>query len=175
MGNKLLYTGGAEGIREFLFCLQRAIASVNSRFLPQESGKNADDGLLFRGSMGKVNHQHHIASERLRAEIFAESNNQCFYCGDPAECIDHIIPWDFSRDSSKGNLVASCLLCNGIAGAKIFDNLEEKREYIRSQLRRQKYKNRKKDDSHCLSCGADFVPRFQGSTLFYCRKYVNKM
>lgn len=174
MANKSLYTGGVEEVWEFLFCLQRPIVCVNSRFPRQKSGKNVDGGLLFRRDMTTQKHRHHIAEGTLRNEIFAESNNQCFYCGDPAECIDHIIPWDFSRDSSKENLVASCLLCNGIAGSQIFNNLEEKREYIRSQLRRKKYKNRKKDDSHCLSCGVDFVPRYHGSTLFYCRRCANK-
>lgn len=56
-------------------------------------------------------------------------DEQCTYCDEPANCLDHWIPY------SKGGveLVPACFVCNGVAGNKVFGNILAKRIYIRTK------------------------------------------
>lgn len=59
----------------------------------------------------------------------------CMYCGEPANEREHVYPRTlFGEDTPK---VWSCGECNRIAGAKLFDTIEEKRDYIHKQLVRR--------------------------------------
>lgn len=58
----------------------------------------------------------------------------CVYCGWDFEQIDHLVPHSLTGDDSPQNLVGACALCNGVAGAKVFESFEAKRGYILQQL-----------------------------------------
>lgn len=73
-------------------------------------------------------------NESQKEKIFDRDSWICQYCGDRANNVDHIIPWAYTRDNTKENLVASCQLCNLIAGSKTFDSFQEKKLYILNRL-----------------------------------------
>lgn len=52
------------------------------------------------------------------------------------ECYDHYIPYSFSFDNRKTNFVLACHICNGIKSNKMFNTVEEVREYV--FIRREK-------------------------------------
>jgi hypothetical protein len=54
----------------------------------------------------------------------------CRYCGAPADCVDHVVPWAHRRDNSMGNLVAACMPCNVTGSDLIFPSFDAKRAYI---------------------------------------------
>lgn len=76
-------------------------------------------------------------TQSRKEKILEEYNHECQYCYGPADVVDHIIPLSYSHDNSEENLVASCWLCNLIAGDKVFKNFNRKRDYIIN--RRYKY------------------------------------
>ena len=49
---------------------------------------------------------------KLRDFIFSLSNGKCFYCGEQASEIDHIIPRSKGGTDSVDNLTATCRACN---------------------------------------------------------------
>lgn len=72
------------------------------------------------------------------------SERVCVYCGVYGDSVDHFIPWSYNgtgrrkgRDFRKDqkNLVYACRECNCIAGNKVFERLDDKREYIQNRLR----------------------------------------
>jgi hypothetical protein len=60
---------------------------------------------------------------------------KCFYCGRPATCIDHVIPYSASANNDPCNLVAACRECNSIVYDKTFDCLQDKRSWILKHLK----------------------------------------
>jgi len=64
----------------------------------------------------------------------------CTYCGNRATCIDHIIPWSYCQSNEPTNLAPACEECNLIAGSKVFDTLELKRDYILGKIHRKRKK-----------------------------------
>ena len=70
----------------------------------------------------------------------------CTYCGLPADSVDHVIPLAL-RDTLRevggwrnkwgriSDTVPSCRECNSVAGAKVFDTIDEKRRYIHDRMR----------------------------------------
>lgn len=48
-------------------------------------------------------------------------------------CWDHVIPYSFGFDSSAANFVAACGQCNGIKSSKLFDDLQQLVDYVRTQ------------------------------------------
>lgn len=71
---------------------------------------------------------------------------KCVYCGDQATCVDHIIPRSFQTEKLRGryrqlrssqdkNLVPACNECNILAGNRVFDSFNDKKEFIRTRLR----------------------------------------
>ena len=69
-------------------------------------------------------------SRSKRDRILRDSNWMCIFCGDPADVVDHIVPFAYSEDDKESNLAASCSVCNTIAGSKVFDRFIEKQTYI---------------------------------------------
>jgi 5-methylcytosine-specific restriction endonuclease McrA len=79
----------------------------------------------------------------VREQIMERSEGICFYCGEVADSIDHIIPWSQGGTHHPMNLVASCMLCNVIAGERLFRDITDKMAYI-AQRRHQlttRYRN----------------------------------
>lgn len=58
----------------------------------------------------------------------------CAYCGqEPAQSIDHVIPWDYSYNDDIENLRPACMWCNLHAGSKMFSSFEEKQSWLRAK------------------------------------------
>lgn len=111
-----------------------------------------------------------LVSQSVRYGIIDE-NPYCIYCDGLAEVVDHFIPYAFSQCNEKWNLVPSCEVCNQIASDKVFETLDEKRQYILDKRNGRKWKRRLKSKiSYCVGCNKSFKPRSKGSTLFYCRE-----
>ncbi len=68
----------------------------------------------------------------------------CTYCGEPADTIEHLIPWSVitSSDSSrkiKGFCTYACRECNCFASNRVFHTFEERVKFVHEKLRK-KYK-----------------------------------
>lgn len=64
----------------------------------------------------------------------------CGYCFEEwATCWDHIIPYTYGGSIDPENLMPSCRLCNAFCHDKVFDSIEEKRQYVKEC--REKRKN----------------------------------
>ena len=50
--------------------------------------------------------------------------------------VDHVLPWSFSLDQGKKNLVASCQICNGWKSSLIFDSEEDCRGFLKRKWTR---------------------------------------
>lgn len=77
----------------------------------------------------------HLRKNKLR---LSDLPYICFYCGDPAAEREHVYPK--SVFGERGYKVWSCRECNLLAGAKIFETIEDKAYYIQGKLQ---YKYRK--------------------------------
>lgn len=86
----------------------------------------------------------------------------CFYCQDEiAVCIDHIIPYSWEVNNEIDNLVPACIYCNSIAGDRVFEDVEHKRQYV---VNRRKRTNR----AICTDCLLPFTYREHSPSLFLC-------
>ena len=65
-----------------------------------------------------------------RKRILDRDGGVCRYCGDPAEHLDHVLPWSKGGSNSDGNLVASCMACNYFVRDRVFSSFEEKKAFI---------------------------------------------
>jgi hypothetical protein len=90
-----------------------------------------------------------------QVRILSEQNHRCFWCRSPFDgvavritrrsqkilklmpCWDHVQPFAWSYNNAPLNFVASCSVCNGIKSSKMFQGLEETRDYI---MKRRKKK-----------------------------------
>lgn len=69
----------------------------------------------------------------------------CFYCGVPANSIDHVIPRVIlrcldpavARDHRYRWTVRACHECNTLLGSRVFDTLEARRAALKDILRRR--------------------------------------
>jgi hypothetical protein len=66
----------------------------------------------------RTNGIHYPAKYR---RVLRESGYRCFYCGDTADTVDHIIPRAKGGTDDIDNLVAACLRCNCAKGIKLVD------------------------------------------------------
>ena len=81
-----------------------------------------------------------------------ENANPCYYCGNPADTTDHVVPRSLLiaiTDSGVDDLTAAamkrgrrmtvpaCRECNGMAGAKYHETLAERTEFVRERLNRR--------------------------------------
>jgi hypothetical protein len=81
-------------------------------------------GPRFPGDLGRYIPLH------LRTAIMERSERTCFYCGEWASTIDHVIPWSQGGSNHPMNLVACCQSCNSIAGDRLFRDITDKLAYI---------------------------------------------
>lgn len=82
-------------------------------------------------------HERIPIDEKTQLEVMRASNWACVYCGNDATAIDHINPICQGGNNSRGNLVAACARCNGIASGKAFRSVTEKQQYILSRSRQK--------------------------------------
>jgi len=55
----------------------------------------------------------------LRREVLERDQNRCVYCGDPATCVDHVLPKAWGGLTVERNLVAACKPCNSRKGDRL--------------------------------------------------------
>lgn len=69
----------------------------------------------------------------------------CVYCGNPAECLDHVLPlryanWQPELTPAERRLlilVPACWECNALAGSTPFQTFRAKRAYVHDRLLRR--------------------------------------
>ena len=83
-----------------------------------------------------------------KKEILELQNNECAYCNCDLENswyikknmeqprpikihFDHVIPWSYSRETTKYGMVATCNICNLLKSNKMFDDELELINFIR--------------------------------------------
>ena len=88
----------------------------------------------------------------------------CYYCGEFATCIDHLVPVSFGGGNNIDNLVLSCSWCNLLASDNVFETLDEKQDYI--LMRRAK--KGKVTRAICVDCLLHFEYRISSPSLFLC-------
>lgn len=68
-----------------------------------------------------------------------DQGHGCAYCGQPANEREHVHPFSAGRHlataDTAGLMVWACRECNAIARDRVFDSLDEKREFIHQRLR----------------------------------------
>jgi 5-methylcytosine-specific restriction endonuclease McrA len=71
----------------------------------------------------------------VKRSVILRDKGKCRYCGEPAECIDHIIPFSKGGSSNTAaNLVQACERCNVLVWDREFENFKEKRRWIRDKV-----------------------------------------
>lgn len=86
----------------------------------------SDLGVFLGVSHPKRIKRNYSVTKRTYSEI-------CVYCGGIGDTIDHVLPFTLYVDHSRANLVTACQSCNSIAGAKVFQTFDEKRDFIRQR------------------------------------------
>lgn len=116
--------------------------------------------------------------ESIREAVFEKFFYECVYCGRPAEVIDHIVPWSYCRSHDEYNLVASCQDCNLIASDMVFENIQEKINYIKAKREGRKWKKKLKNKNvqifYCTECEIVIHPSVKGATNFLCASCAEK-
>ena len=52
------------------------------------------------------------AWRKIRARVLKRDHHRCFYCGEPADQVDHLLPVQRGGKDTEANLVAACAGCN---------------------------------------------------------------
>lgn len=72
-----------------------------------------------------------------------EKWSHCFYCGLPADTMDHVIPISHlaalldAGFIKYSQIVPACQECNCLAGSNVFEDFFEKRAYVRTRLQKR--------------------------------------
>jgi hypothetical protein len=97
-------------------------------------------------------------------ELVSYYGSRCFYCHkEIATTIDHVVPYSLDRDNDIDNLVPACSLCNSLASDKIFEDAEQKRQYILGE--RAKRINQR---AICINCLLPYAYHAHSPSLFLC-------
>jgi 5-methylcytosine-specific restriction endonuclease McrA len=60
-------------------------------------------------------------NEKIRPRILRRDDFTCFYCGQYATTVDHVIPRRLQGTDHDDNLVAACRKCNFSKGGRFFE------------------------------------------------------
>ena len=96
----------------------------------------------------------------------------CYYCHEEvSSTIDHVVPYNWDGDDSLENLVPACFWCNAAASDKIFDSVQDKKEYI------LKKRARRRAHRHCVcsECLLPFAYLEQSPSQFLCPECWDRM
>lgn len=74
----------------------------------------------------------------VRRDVLASNGGRCVYCGDPAECVDHITPWRICQSHERSNLVPCCQSCNSHLYDKDYGSFEHKKAHAQKRIERLK-------------------------------------
>lgn len=139
-----------------------------------ELAKRKKDAALLRRSNSRAQRKRsgHGISESRRLAILERDGGICFYCEYEADQVDHIIPYAHGGTDDDNNLVACCQICNLIASDKVFDTLEQKRDFIRDQYgpwMKKRYRRLLRKLSICADCRKVYNPQEKGATVVLCK------
>lgn len=67
---------------------------------------------LVKQFLGKLSHRTHTKAQYNKKYVYLRDDNQCGYCQDPANTIDHILPQSRKGQTTYENTVACCTRCN---------------------------------------------------------------
>jgi 5-methylcytosine-specific restriction endonuclease McrA len=65
-------------------------------------------------------------------------NASCYYCGEKAENVDHLVPTSKGGSGDKSNKVPACHLCNQMKGNMLLEDFIARMEKILQTLRSKK-------------------------------------
>jgi len=98
------------------------------------------------------------------AELIAYYGARCYYCRQEiATTIDHVFPYSWDQDNAIDNLVPACVLCNCIAGNKVFESVEQKRQFILNRRKEKKHKR-----AICTACLLPYSYRIHSPSILLC-------
>lgn len=107
------------------------------------SAKDWDQGFKIRKKRESETAGRRVSiSPKDKANILRHQLRQCIYCGHvfgkrARVEYDHFIPFAFSGDNNKLNIIAACRECNRIKSASLFSSIEEARVYILNERERK--------------------------------------
>lgn len=95
---------------------------------------------------------------------------RCVYCHKNIFTqIDHVIPVSYIKYDGIENLRPCCAWCNLTASDKVFNDFDEKYEFIRSEINRQK---KRQHQLNCVKCLLPYYSALQGNFIFCPRCYA---
>jgi hypothetical protein len=102
-------------------------------------------------------HRHHLSPGTI-TDVLERDGYLCVYCGEIATCIDHVIPWSWSRCDELDNLVASCNDCNMMVSNMMFNDFGAKCQYIRHRRVSTKWVSRRRiKHTTCVRCEMPYL------------------
>lgn len=106
-----------------LACCDKVVGDWDQEFTVRKKREAETDG------------RRHPISQKEKEQILRHQLHQCVYCGFTFGRgvrieYDHFLPFSYSGDNNKLNMVASCRECNQIKSDKLFQTIEEARVYI---------------------------------------------
>jgi len=110
-----------------------------------------------------------------KERILERDDYVCAYCLGNATEVEHVVPFSYSGCDDEDNLVASCKECNRIASNFVFDNFDEKCEFIRTRRAGRKWTKRlrRMGPPICTDCKRTFIECNDGATMFLCPECAN--
>lgn len=154
-----LFKKATADYRQLILPAKRPPLFVCSRCVPENRSRATDTGRRFA-----MNTSRNMAYKRKWDELIEYYGARCFYCQvEIATTIDHVIPYDWDGDNSIENLVPACGLCNALASDKMFETIEQKRQYILNQR-----KTRTLRRAICTECLLPFTYRMHSPSMFLC-------
>lgn len=67
----------------------------------------------------------------VRDEVLDTYGTDCVYCGSPDRpSLDHVYPWVQGGSTTAANLVPACMVCNRLAGERVFADLRDKSIWV---------------------------------------------
>ena len=140
-------------------------ATSKERFLRRfgVATKDGRSGFVLEGMMAydrrKMTYRKHWK------ELISMYGSLCFWCREElATCIDHCIPYSWDSNNDIDNLVPSCMMCNAIAGDKMFESVEHKRQHIMARRKAKKFRAMLR----CSECLVPFVQCEHSPSPFLC-------
>lgn len=86
---------------------------------------------------------HRLVCSSMRRAVYARDTCKCRYCDTQIMnkkdlTLDHIIPISKGGLSLPENLVVACDRCNTILADKVFETFEIRREWVQTQIEKDK-------------------------------------
>lgn len=126
-----------------------------------------DSGFSFPGSMRmrRQRRNHTYSSEVSWSKLLMLYGNICAYCQEePAQSVDHVIPYSYSEDNSLENLRPCCMWCNLHASDKFFSSFDEKQKFLISKRSGRSAASR----TVCTTCFLPYQRPHMTTSMFEC-------